>query len=426
MAEAYVDKRAVRKNITELHLDYQRAIDDSRGKFWATIGVMWSENLMFRGIESNRMSRLTTLVLHKVVVVEVWIECILKSQTLRRLHLDACVCYQWPKSFPSTKVTEIVIQDAQYSRELEALIIFLAPQLEVLEVHSANLGLPEQLPTIFPETCPRLRKYVLRLPISGGGPFIAPLREFLIRTTTIEVLELSMGFSSDTLPLPSSALPNLRLYDTTLSTGLPAIEFITGPRKLSILRLRDDFVHLDHLDSVGGFLQVPYDVASLHLTLHQHKAERLLALSNRDIWDIEKLHRDMKSNQPSVLDVNAYRNHPPLTSILIWVSRFVTGVKPVCPDDTDRSRGPSSHELKKIYVDIDVDSIETTPHEFEKWFNSMVATKCPALKEAYFNVWKVNNQGARGAEPTLWARWRMGIDNNWCYEGGYISKHESP
>ena len=359
--------------------------------------------------------------------MEVWIECILKSQTLRRLHLDACVCHQWPKPFPSTKVSEIAIQDAQYSRELEALVIFLAPQLEILEVHSTDLALPEKLlPTVFPETCPRLRKYVLRLPSSGGGSLVAPLREFLIRTITIEDLELSMVFSSDTLPLPSSALPNLRLYDTTLSTGLPAIQFITGPRKLSILRLRDDFVPLDHLDSVRGVLQVPYDVASLHLALHQHKAVRLLAMSNRDIWDIEKLHRDMKSNQPDVLDVNAYSNHPPLTSILIWVSRFVTGVKPVCPDDTDHSRRSSSHGLKKIYVDIDVDSIETTPHEFEKWFHCMVATKCSALKEAYFKVWKVNNQGARGAEPTLWARWRMGTDKHWCYEGGYISKHESP
>lgn len=424
MADAYMEKRAIRKNIAELHLDHKQAIGYSRGKFWATI---WPETVIFQGIESNRMPRLTTLVLHEVVLVEVWIGCILKSQTLRRLHLKACVCYQWTKPLPSTKVIELVIQDAQYNRELETLVIFLAPQLEILEVHSTDwFSFPDKKPmlTVFPETCPRLQKYVLHLPMSGSGSFIAPLREFLIRTATIEDLELSVAFPSDTLPLPSSALPNLRLYDTNLSTGLPGVEFITGPRMLRVLRLRDDFVYRG---SVRVFLQVPYDIAELHLALHQHEAVQLLALFNRGLPNIEKLHLDIRSNRPcSQSDQKVHGDNTPLSIILIWVSNVLDYVNPACPDNDNRSRKLSSHKLEKIDVDIDMDYIETTPHVFEKWFHCVVAAKCPALKEAYFRVWKVNNQGVREAEPRLWARWRMGIDEHWCYEGGYTSKHESP
>jgi len=422
MAEAYVDKRAISKNIAELHLDYRKSIDYSRGKSSITVGLSWVS--IFKGIKGNQMPHLTTLVLHEVVLVEVWIRCTLKSQTLRRLHLDACVCCPWTKPFPSTKVSELVIQDAKYSQELEALVIFLAPQLGVLEVHNTvwfdfSDG---SLSTVFPETCPHLRKYVLRLPISGSGSFITPLREFLMRTTTIEDLELSIVFSSDTLPLPSSALPNLRLFDTTLSTGL---EFFTGPRKLSILRLRDDLVQLDHHDFAQRFSQVRYDVAELHLALHQHKQVQLLALLNQGLPNIEKLHLDMRSNRLPQNDSITNGDHTTLSSILLWVSKFVDCVTPACPDDDDHSRRLSSHKLKKIDVDLEVDSMETTPHAFRERLHGVVAAKCPALKEAYFRVWKVNAQGVREAEPRLWARWRMGIKENWCYEGGYVSKHES-
>src|SRR5258706_140694 len=164
LAEVYVHKRAVCKNIAELHLDYRQAFDNARGRFWATVGVIWAEAGIYTAIERSRMSRLTTLVLREVMLVEVWVHSVLKCRTLRRLHLHTCWWDKWTRPFPPAKVREFVIQDIYHSPELEALATFLSPQLEVLEVHSKDWpGFPlteKPLPTVFPETCPRLRKYV--------------------------------------------------------------------------------------------------------------------------------------------------------------------------------------------------------------------------------------------------------------------------
>jgi len=433
LAEVYVHKRAVCKNIAELHLDYKQALDNSRGKLWATVGIIWAEAGIYTGIERSRMSRLTTLVLHDVVVMEVWMHSIFKSRTLRRLHLHTCWCDKWTKPFPPTTVSELVIQDIYHSPEFETLAIFLAPQLEVLEIHSKEWpGFPlmdEPLPSVFPDTCPRLRKYVLTLPITGSRFLIASLREFLIRTITIEDLELCVGFLPDTVPLPSYALPDLRRYDATLSAGFLATKFITGPRKLGILRIRDDFVRSYDPHSVQNSLDVDYEVSELHLALHHQNAVLLPAQLDWSFPSIETLHLSMRAKPFRVLlrdDTNMFADHTALDSILIGVSEFFNSVKaahPIREDDSDSSRRLGLQNLKKIDADIDVDSLGAT-HAFEQWFHDVVTANCPALKEAYFRVWKVNNQGVRVAEPTFWARWYMGIDGHWCYEGAYISERD--
>lgn len=436
MAEVYVHKRAVCKNIAELHLDYRQAFDSARGKFWATVGVIWAEAGIYTAIERSRMSRLTTLVLREVMLVEVWVHSVLKCRTLRRLHLHTCWCDKWTRPFPPAKIREFVIQDIYHSPELEALATFLSPQLEVLEVHSKDWpGFPlaeKPLPTVFPETCPRLRKYVLRLPISNSKPIIASLREFLIRTTTIEILELCVGFSPDTVPLPSSALPDLRLYDATLSTGFLATHFIDGPRQLAVLRIRDDFVRSYDRDSLHNSLHVPYEVSELHLALHHRNAVLIPTQLDRRLPNIERLHLSMRVQQFHVLsrdDPDVCEGQAALESVLNAVSEFVRCMKaayPIQEGEDDCSKRLGFHKLKKVDVDIDVDStIGTTPPAFEKWFHDVVTTNCPALKGAHFRVWKVDHQGRREAGPIYWARWCMGSDDRWYYEGGYTSKQES-
>jgi hypothetical protein len=436
LAEVFVHKRAVCKNITELHLDYRKALDNAKGKFWATVGVIWAEAGIYTGIERSRMSRLTTLVLREVMLVEVWMHSILKCRTLRRLHLHTCWCDKWTKPFPPPTVSELVLQDIYHSPELEALATFLAPRLEVLEVHSKDWpGFPlteKPLPTVFPETCPQLRKYVLRLPISSSRPFISSLREFLIRTTTIEVLELCVGFCSDTVPLPSSALPDLRLYDATLSPGFLATNFITGPRRLAVLRIRDDFVRSNDFHSIRNALHFPYQVSELHLTLQHSNAVFPPTVLDWSLPNIESLHFNMRAKQsrmPSRNNLDSCTDYTTLYAILNGLSTFVKCVKaahPIQEADKDCSRKLGFQKLKKIDVDIDVDSTAgTTPSAFEKWFHDVVAATCPALKGAYFTIWKVDSQGQREAGPKFWARWCMGSDDRWCYEGSYASEQES-
>jgi hypothetical protein len=436
LAEAYVHKRAVCKNIVELQLDYRKAFDNAKGKLWTTVGVIWAEAGIYTAIERGRMSRLTTLVLREVTLVEVWMHSVLKCRTLRRLHLHTCWCDKWTKPFPPTTVREFVIEDIYHSPELEALATFLAPQLEVLEVRGKDWpGFPlagKPLPTVFPETCPQLRKYVLRLPISGSRSFIASLHEFLIRTPTIEVLELCVGFSPDTVPLPSSALPDLRLYDATLSTGFLATHFINGPRKLAVLRIRDDFVRSYDRNSLHNSLHVPYEVSELHLTLHHRNAVFIPTQFDRGLPNIESLYLSMRVQEFYVLsrdDPNVCGDQTALDSVLNTVSEFVKRMKaayPIQEGDNDCSKKLGFHKLKKVDVDIDVDStIGTSPPAFEKWFHDVVAANCPALKAAYFRVWKVNTKGRREAGPTYWARWCMGSDDHWYYEGGSTSEQES-
>ena len=428
LAEVYVHKRAVSKNIAELHLDYETALHNSKGKFWATVGIIWAEAGIYTGIERSRMSRLTTLVLHNVMLVEVWMHSILKSRTLRRLHLHTCWCDKWTKPFPPTTVSELVIQDIYYTQEFEALAIFLSPQVVELEVHGKDW--PMSLPTVFPETCPRLRKYVFRLPIGSSRSLINSLREFLIRAITIEDLELCVGFFPDTLPLPPSALPNLRLYDATLITGFLATKFITGPQKLGTLRIRDDFVQSYDPHSIQNSLDVSYEVSELHLALHHHNPALFMAQVDWRFPNIEGLHLSIRAKQFHVLsrdDPNVFIDHPALNSILDGLSDFVNVVKAAYPTqegDNDCSRRLGLHQLKKIEVDVDVGNIGTTPEVFEKWFHDVVTANCPALKEAHFRVWKVNKQGIREVGTRFWARWHLGIDEHWHYEGGYISEQE--
>ena len=425
------------KNIAELHLDYRKAFDNARGKFWATVGVIWAEAGIYTAIERSRMSRLTTLVLREVMLVEVWVHSVLKCRTLRRLHLHDCWCDKWTRPFPPAKVSEFVIQDIYHSPELEALATFLSPQLEVLEVHGKDWpGFPlaekPLLPTLFPETCPRLRKYVLRLPISGSKPIIAPLREFLIRTTTIEDLELCVGFSPDTVPLPESALPDLRLYDATLSTGFLATHFINGPRKLAVLRIRDDFIRSYDRESLHNSLHVPYEVSELHLALHHRNAVFIPTQLDRRLPNIESLHFSMRVQQyhmVSICDPNVRDDQTVLDPVLDAVSEFVKSMKAaysIQEGNDDCSKSLGFHKLKTVDVDIDVDgTIGTTPPALEKWFHDVVTANCPVLKGAHFRVWKVNNKGRREAGPRYWARWCMGSDARWYYEGGYTSEQES-
>ena len=147
LAAAYVNKRVVRKNITTLHLDYSKAVDVSRENFRAFCGVISAEIDIYFGIKRGRISRLTTLVLHEAELVEEWIQCILKCRTLRQLRLHACWCHGWRKPLPRNQVTGLAIHNPIYNRELEVLVTFLAPQLEVLEVHNKHS------PRIPPDKC---------------------------------------------------------------------------------------------------------------------------------------------------------------------------------------------------------------------------------------------------------------------------------
>ena len=414
-------------------MDYKKALDNAKGKFWATLGVIWAEAAIFSGIEFSLISRLTTLVLHEVTLTEHWVHSVLKCRTLRRLHLHACWCEKLKKPFPPATVREFVIQDIYHSPQIEALATFLAPQLRVLEVRSKDfLGFPlavKPMPSVFPETCPRLRKYILRLPISSSRPFIVSLREFLIRTPTIETLELCVGFNPDTMPLPSSALPNLRHYDATLSTGFLATHFINGPRKLAVLRIRDDFIRPYDRRSLHNSLNIPYEVSALQLTLHRRNSFLTPTHLDRGLPNIDSLYLNMRVYQYHVLsrsNPNLCNGQTALESVLSAASEFAKCIKTANPGqvgDDDCSKRLGFHKLKKVNVDIDLDSgIETIPPDFEKWFQDTVTENCTSLKGAYLRVWKINSKGRREAPPTYWAKWRIGNDDHWYYEMSHTSK----
>ena len=241
-----------------------------------------------------------------------------------------------------------------------------------------------------------------------------------MRTNSIEWLELGVVFFPDTLPLPSSALPKLRLYDATVSPGFPAIDLITGPRKFHTLSIRDDFIRHNNRASIQPSLHFPYEVTELYLVLHPHEAELLL---HPGLLNIKGLHLLMRSDRSR----SSSEDRPALDSILDAMSRIVHCVKEVCPDDNDhsrRSRKVSSHKLQKFEVNVEVDSVGT-PHTFAKWFHCAIAAYCPTLKNMCFRVWKVKDRGVREAGPQFWARWCMGIDGNWYHEEGSFSEHES-
>ena len=405
---------------------------------------MWAEALIYKAIKHSLMSRLTTLVLHWLTLAEPWVHCVLKCRTLRRLHLHTCWCEKLKKPFPPTTVREFVIQDTDYSPEIEALSTFLAPQLRILEVRNKHRrGLPfggEPLLAVFPETCPQLQKYLLQLPISDSSFFITSLREFLIRTPTIEILELCVHFDPGTIPLPSSALPNLRHYDTTLSTGSLATHFINGPRRLAVLHVHDGFILPNDLRSLRNSLHVPYEVSTLHLTLHNRNSLFAPTQLDLDFPNIESLYLNIKvyrshklsrhdpivCNGQTADDSDGCNCQTALEAVLSAASEFVICMKtanPVQVDDDDCSRRLGFHKLTKVNVDIDLDSsFETTPPAFEKWFHDAVTENCPALKGAYFRVWKMDARERREAVPTYWAKWRMGIDDHWYYEMSHTSK----
>lgn len=431
LAQAYFNKEAVCKIITELRLDHFQVVENSG---W-NVDISHAVASFFREILRNPISCLTTLVLHEVMIVDTLIHPILKSQTLRRLYFHACWCDKLIKPFPRTKIREFITRDLTHGEGLEAIVAFLAPQLELLEHYGFTAGFPptnQSMPTLFPTRCPQLKRYVLRLVTEGNEILISRLREFLTYATTIEDLELGIPFPSNTFPLPPSALPNLRVYDITLSTGFPATQFITGPRrKLALLRIRDDFVRSHDLDSVRNFLDFPYEVSELHLTFRQYIITELLpAQLGRGLPDIERLYLNIKANHLCLLprgDFGLCRNCAVLDSILIGVSEFVNCVKapyPIQEDENDCSRSPCLHKVKTIDVDIDVDSIGlTSPHALDEWFHGVITVNCPVLKEVYFRIWKANDQGVEedraGLGPRFWSRWHVGVDEHWCYKWGF-------
>lgn len=433
LADVYAQEQTLCKNITELRVDYRQVLVKSKGNTEAISRISQADAAIFRRIDRSPMSCLTTLVLHKVTLVDLWVRSIFSSQTLRRLHVHACLCDKLTKPFPSTKINELVIQ-APYdnNQEFGALVTFLATQLEILEIHGHLLFTNMSLLTFFPATCPRLRRYVLRLPRKHNEYFISRLHVFLVHTTTIEELELRVVFPSDTITLPPSALPNLREYHVTLGDGLPATKFIAGPRKrLGILSIRDDFVVSHDLDSVQKFLDVPYEVSELRLIFRQHSvAELLPAQMDRGLPDIERLYLNIRANHLCLLprdDPGLCRNCTVLDSNLIGVSEFVNRVKVSCPiqeDDGDCSRSTCLHKLEKIDVEIDVDSIgTTTAHSLDEWFHCVVAVNCPALREVCLRIWKANDQGIgenrAGLGPRFWARWHLEIEEHWRYKWGF-------
>lgn len=433
LADAFIQEQTLCKNITELRLAYRQALVKPLGNARAPFRISEADAAFFRGIDSSPISCLTTLVLHNVALVDLWVRSIFKSQTLRRLHIHACSCDKFTRPFPSTHISELVIREPRCDEpEFNALVTFLARQLEVLEVHNPIYFGDIALPAVFPTTCPRLRRYVLRVPKERSGSIVSYLHEFLVRTTTIEDLELGMIFPSNTITLPPSALPNLRLYDVMLSDGFPATKFITGPRKkLATLRIRDHFVLSHDLDSVQSFLDVPYEVSELHLVFRQHLiAELLPAQVDHGLPKLERLYLNIRANHLCLLprdDPGLCRNCTVLDSNLIGVSEFVNRVKaryPIQEDDDDYSRGTCLHKLEKIDVEIEVDSIgTTTPHALDEWFHCVVEANCPALKEVYLRIWKANDQGIEGNRarlgPRFWARWRVEVDEHWRYKWGF-------
>ena len=432
IADAYIRRQTLCKNITELRLDYRQAIFKSRGSAWGTFRISEVDAAFFSMIDRSPMSCLTTLVLHKVALVDIWVHSIFKSQTLRRLHVHACVCADLRKPFPSTQISELVVQEPQYDdQEFDALVTFLAPQLEVLEVHGLLHFTEASLPTVFPATCRRLRRYVLRATRGRNVFFVRCLNEFLVRTTTIEDLELAVTLPSNPITLPPSALPNLRLFDVHLSGGFPATKYLTGPRKkLGILRIRDSFI-LHNPGSVQNFLDVPYEVAELHLFFRQHQIAGLLPVqADQGIPNIERLYLNIRANHLCLLprdDPGLCRDCTVLDSNLIGVSEFVKRVKaryPIQEGDGDCSRSTCLHKLEKIDVEIDVDRIgTTTPHTLDEWFHRVVQANCPALKEVYLRVWKANDQGTgedrAGLGLRCWARWHVEIDEHWRYKWAF-------
>jgi len=427
LASAYAKKHTLCKNITELRLDYCRAIVSPNGNIRATLRISQADADFFRAIERSATSCLTTLVLRKVDLVDAWIHSIFNSQTLRRLRIHACWCDKLTTPFPSTKISELALEEQYSNYDFDAFVTFLALQLEVLEIHRpTNMALP----TVFPATCPRLRRYVLRLPKEHNGLLLNRLHIFLDSTTTIEDLELGIAFPLHTLH--PSALPNLRVYDVTLSNGFPATKLITGPRKrLSTLRIRDDFVVSHDLGSIQYFLDVPYEVSELHLAFRQHCISELLPTQvDRGLPEIERLYLNIRANHLCLVprgDLDLCRNCTVLDSNLIGVSEFVNRVKgpfPIQEDDGDCSGRPCLHKLEKIDVEIDVDSIGTTsPPTLDEWFHNVVAANCPVLKEVYLRVWKANDQGVGedrdGPAPRFWARWYVGIEGCWRYKWGF-------
>ena len=433
LADAYIQEQALCKNITKLRLDYRQAITKAGVSAWGTFKISQADAAFFSGIDGSPMSCLTTLVLHKVALVDLWVHSIFESQTLRRLQVHACLCNTLTKPFPSTQISELVIEELQYSdnQEFDALVTFLAPKLKVLEIHGRLSFTETSLPTVFPTTCPRLRRYVLRVHRARYHFFVRCLTEFLVRTTTIEDLDLGVIFPSDPMTLPPSALPNLRLYDVALSEGFPATKYITGPRKgLGILRIRDDFL-LHNFDNVQNFLDVPYEVSELHLTFRQPKIAKLLPLQvDQGLPNIERLYLNIRANHLCLSpqdDPSLCQYCTVLDYNLIGVSEFVNRVKaryPIQEDDGDCSRSTCLHKLEKIDVEIDVDRIgTTTPHTLDEWFHCTVEANCPALKEVYLRVWKANDQGTRGDRAglglRLWARWHREIDEQWRYKWGF-------
>jgi hypothetical protein len=173
-------------------------------------------------------------------------------------------------------------------------------------------------------------------------------------------------------------------------------------------------------------------VSELHLAFRkQHSiAELLPAQVDRGLPDIERLYLNIRANHLCLLprgDLGLCRNCTVLDSNLIGVSEFVNRVKaryPIQEDDSDCSRSPCLHKLEKIDVEIDVDSIGTTsPQTLDEWFHCVLAANCPVLKEVYFRVWKANDQGVgeNRAElgPRFWARWHVGIEEQWRYKWGF-------
>lgn len=431
LTAAFVRRWAVCKNIIELRLDYSQFLRDPDRNLLSTVGsISVTDATLFKRIHREPMCRLTTLVLHHVTLVDAWFQVIFRTQTLRRLHLDRCWFERSTTPFPPTNISELVLQHQHYIHEIDSLVWFLAPRLEILEVDSVWVS-------ALVATYPRLRKYVVRIRKELDRILTETLREFLIRTTTLEHLELGVVLPSSTVPLPARALPRLRVFDVALSDGFAATKFLAGPRApLGALRIRDDLVRSHDLGSVERFLDIPYAVCALHLAFRKHNVAELLAAQlDRGLPDVERLSLDIRANHVCLLglgDLGLCRDCTVLDSVLIGASEFVHHVKAAGAiqiqdgdDDDDCSGRTCLHKLKKIDVDIDVDSIGTTSaHELDAWFRSAVLAACPALEEVYLRIWKANDRGVEEDRAVLgrrfWARWCMGIDDgSWRYEWGF-------
>lgn len=431
LTAAYVRGRALCKNITELRLDYRQFLRDSDRNLLSTVGVISvTDANLLRRIQHEPMCRLTTLVLHHVTLVDAWFQVIFHAQTLRRLHLDRCWFEKSTTPFPPTNISELVLQHQHDAHKTDALVLFLAPRLEILEVDDVWVS-------ALLVTYPRLRKYVVRIRKELDRVITETLRGFLIRTTTIEHLELGVVLPSSTVPLPARALPRLRMFDVALSDGFAATKLVAGPRApLGTLRIRDELVRSHDLGSVGRFLDVPYAVCALQLAFRKHNVAELLAAQlDRGLPGVERLSLDIRANHVCLLgqgDLGLCRDCTVLDSVLIGASEFVHHVKAAGAiqiqdgdDDDDCSGRTCLHKLKKIDVDIDVDSIGTTSaQELDAWFRSAVLAACPALEEMHLRIWKANDRGVEEDRARLgrrfWARWCMRIDDgSWRYEWGF-------